>query len=100
MGPKGQGISVEEMALDVGQATLAATNLLTWRLMNWSLQRGKRKGLFFLGGGLQKVGQSFCTNGLGSRFASLYGRATLDSLDKLSKRLDGAFPVSKRDGTL
>jgi hypothetical protein len=44
VGPKGKGISVEEMALDVGQATLAATNLLTWRLLNWSLQRGKRKG--------------------------------------------------------
>lgn len=62
--------------------------------------KGKEKRFFFGGGGLQKVGQSFCTNGSGSHFASLYGRATLDSLDKLSKRLDGAFPVSKRDGTL
>ena len=63
MGPKGQGISVEEMALDVGQATLAATNLLTWRLMNWSLQRGKRKGFFLGEGGFKRLAKAFVRMG-------------------------------------
>lgn len=75
------------MALDVGQATLVATNLLTRRL-EFESPKGKEKG-----GGTSKGWPM----PLYEHFGSLYGRNTLDSLGKLSKQLDGAFSISKHN---